>query len=160
MKIVFLDFDGVLNSEAFFRSNRNQYTRDLDRDAVARLTRIVTESGAKVVVSSTWRIDTSINELRAILERHGFSGEVLDVTPTSVHDAGDHVSSSSERWRQIDTWLVAHAGEWSSYIILDDLTDMGPHAGRHVVTSLEAGLHDDHVAHALRMLRDGPSIPR
>lgn len=74
--IVFLDIDGVLNSAAFFAvSSKRKFrrakgtakqelvlTRDLaafaamiDKVAMARLNRILTTTGALVVVSSSWR---------------------------------------------------------------------------------------------------------
>lgn len=146
VKLVFLDFDGVLNSQAFFREDRSRYmSTRLDRSAVARVSRIVERTGAKIVVSSTWRIGKGLAELVAVLSRHGFVGDVIDVTPVIEHQV-------PERWREIDAWLVANAGRWSAFVILDDLPDMGPHAARHVRTELEDGLLDVHVERAVELL--------
>jgi hypothetical protein len=154
VKLVFLDFDGVLNSQAFFREDRSRYmSTNLDRAAVARVSRIVERTGAKVVVSSTWRIGNGVAELRALLAKHGFAGDVIDVTPVVVHTEPDG-SKRVARWREIDAWLAANMGKWSTFVILDDEPDMGPHAGRHVRTELEDGLLDVHVERAVDLLLD------
>ena len=115
---------------------------------VGAIWEIVARSGAKVVVSSTWRIGNGIAELRAVLEAHGFRGEVIDVTPVVV--APD--APRAARWREIDAWLAANRGVWEAFVILDDEADMGPHAERHVRTELEDGLLDHHAERAIALL--------
>lgn len=72
-KFIFLDIDGVMNSNLFY-SERTQDKRyndwikehpqriawnacDIDPRAVERLNRLTDATGAKIVVSSTWRSD-------------------------------------------------------------------------------------------------------
>ena len=60
MRIVFLDFDGVLNSHAYFNARTEKFedvgeAGELDPTAVERLNRIIDATGALVVVSSSWR---------------------------------------------------------------------------------------------------------
>ena len=62
MKVIFLDIDGVLNSEKTFM--RNYYIKkdkgirpeDIDEEKVEYLSRIVKETNSSVVLSSSWRI--------------------------------------------------------------------------------------------------------
>ena len=78
MRVIFLDFDGVLNSDSFFRANDGRYVPGaLDPGAVARLTALVARTGAKVVIASTWRLDYTLERIREILAKHGFVGEVI-----------------------------------------------------------------------------------
>ena len=108
VKLLFLDFDGVLNSERFFRAQGNRYLPEqLDEGAVARLNAILARTGAKVIVSSTWRLGYSMEQLQVILARHGFSGEVVGVTPRleDVDEDGIRVPLHVPRGREIQTWL-------------------------------------------------------
>lgn len=50
MKVIFLDFDGVLNSTRFMMENPQRGLCGLDKVAVARLNRLCAETGAYVVV--------------------------------------------------------------------------------------------------------------
>ena len=53
MKVIFLDVDGVLNSDDFIM-NKNRKS-DIDEENVKLLKRAVIETGAKVVVDSSFR---------------------------------------------------------------------------------------------------------
>ena len=60
-KIVFLDIDGVLNSDAFadymlMEDNVDIFNEDmLDERAIAQLKKIVESAKAEIVLSSSWR---------------------------------------------------------------------------------------------------------
>ena len=54
MKLIFLDIDGVLNYEGYERFTRSG-TRFVDPVLIKRLKKIIDRTGAKVVLSSTWR---------------------------------------------------------------------------------------------------------
>lgn len=61
MKVIFLDIDGVLNYTKWYTNERNPgnlhgQEGDLDPLCVDRIIRICEETGAKVVISSDWRI--------------------------------------------------------------------------------------------------------
>ncbi len=53
MKIVFLDIDGVLNTKKS-RSRCGKYI-GIDHDKLLRLKKIIDETGAKIVLVSTWK---------------------------------------------------------------------------------------------------------
>src|SRR5687767_10572458 len=55
MKIVFLDIDGVLNTRRSCHAQRGR-PRPFDVDAISALNRVLRQTGARVVMSSTWRI--------------------------------------------------------------------------------------------------------
>ena len=143
MKIVFLDFDGVLNSTRFSREMLDGPGADdaLDPVAVEILNRIVERTTAKVVVSSTWRLTHPLERIVAILRAHGFRGEVLGATPVR----------SGPRSGEIAAWLSEQRSV-TSFVILDDLADMGRFAKRHVRTRVEDGLLPEHEALACAVL--------
>src|SRR5258708_3844439 len=134
MKILFLDFDGVLNSNEWFssleRGGRSTKVEQIDPAAVARLNRIVDASAAKIVVSSSWRLGHSVEELQQILEERGFRGEVVGRTP----------DLNIVRGLEILAWLSAQAEVPESYCILDDSNDMAALLPNLVRTSWRAGL--------------------
>lgn len=70
MKIIFLDIDGVLNHEDFYRERFEKRYDDgaiehpyseIDPKTVQRLNKIIEETGANIVISSTWRHSGYIN---------------------------------------------------------------------------------------------------
>jgi hypothetical protein len=148
MKVVFLDFDGVLNNFTLIRADGRPLDR-LDPGAVARLDAIVTRSGAKVVISSSWRVHRSLDDLRALLAELGFSGEVIDRTPELPSDP--YMDPFITRGREIQAWIDAQSEPLESYVILDDAY-LEEAAQFLVKTETEAGLLDEHVALALEIL--------
>ena len=60
MKVIFLDCDGVLNYTKYYstgQSNGNlNGEEDIDLKCVNRVLQICKKTGAKIVVSSDWRI--------------------------------------------------------------------------------------------------------
>lgn len=57
IKVLFLDIDGVLNSNDYFNSiknNQDEY-EEIDESKVILLKKIIDKTNAKIVLSSTWR---------------------------------------------------------------------------------------------------------
>ena len=59
MKVIFLDVDGVLNSDEYFNNIKNKETTDIeseiDINTIVDLKKAIDETGASVVLSSSWR---------------------------------------------------------------------------------------------------------
>lgn len=161
MKVIFLDFDGVINSAEFMKArHKDRKTKNIERNAernekskfnwyismigeeyVARLNQIIEATGAKVVVSSTWRILHDIDELSAFLKAKGFIGEIIDRTPRF---------GGSPRGEEIAYWLAGNKVD--EFVILDDDSDMCDLMHKLVHTSWQTGLQPEHVAKAIQML--------
>ena len=62
MKVIFCDVDGVLNNESTSELTPNGY-RGVSDKLIRNLRKIVDETGAKIVLSSDWRLlkDTPVN---------------------------------------------------------------------------------------------------
>ena len=142
MKIIFLDIDGVLNHQRFFKERFDAkkqdkllekkdgklsiklkadfYAEEIDPKSVENLNELIENTGAKVVISSTWRLGTEIETLQAILEKRGFVGEVIGKTPVGC--------GCCQRGNEIHKWLEDNrdiVGEdGNNYVILDDDSDM------------------------------------
>jgi hypothetical protein len=142
-KIIFLDFDGVVN--AF---SEPESVRCLSKRCVANLNTLLERSGASVVVTSTWRIRHPLADLRQILVNSGlrFPERIVGITPRG--------EMGQVRGHEIGQWLKDHP-EVKQFVILDDDSDMGPFLHRLVRSDSDAGLTDLDVEKALEILSVG-----
>jgi hypothetical protein len=106
MKVIFLDIDGVLNSAETPNPRKFPYIAD-DR-LVKRLLQLCERTGAKVVLSSTWRYDP----VGLLAARH-FQIPFIDVIPDMPGEA---------RHKEIMRWLSSH-DDVSRYAVIDDEDD-------------------------------------
>ena len=160
MKIIFLDFDGVLNSSAYLQRMGPKSWGTLDQTAVERLNKLIAKTNAQVVISSSWRYGHTVDQLRFILREAGFAGRVIDMTPMDGETVGGiRLGATGIRGFEIQAWLNRNKEVGvTEFVILDDcsiLTDtsMAPHLmERFVQTSMATGLLDTHVEEAARKL--------
>jgi hypothetical protein len=142
---IFLDFDGVLNNAAFNAACQERgipCDEWIDPAAVLLLNKITDRTGARLVVSSCWRIGHTLNWLRKRLAKHGVTGYVAGKT---------HEIPGGDRSQEIARWLQRHPCE--RYAILDDLP-IGDHpvASRLVKTSSLYGLRRGDVERVVGMM--------
>ena len=191
IKVIFLDVDGVLNSEQWMKERRDKYAMDdianqypfyeFSPTLVANLNKITAATGAKIVVSSTWRLGRTLEQLQEILKSVGVTGEVIDKT---VHmgapsQYGSTMSDDKPKERlgytiprgcEIEYWLEQKKFKrinWSSekqedylkrsgvlnYVILDDDSDMLFGQQEHFVkTSWQQGLSKSDADEAIVIL--------
>jgi hypothetical protein len=106
MKVIFLDIDGVLNSDE--TSNPRKLPYIVDRKLLTRFKRVLKRTGAKVVLSSTWRYDP------AGLFSAKYNGlRFLDITPDMPRRS---------RRDEILTWLKQHP-KVNRFAVIDDDDD-------------------------------------
>lgn len=153
MKVLFLDFDGVLNHYLLIAQAYGAGARRFSADAIERLNTIVARTGAKVVVSSSWREQYTLDGLRALLTSEGFTGEIIDCTPVlhSRTDQGRDLDPGQTRCREIQAWLDRQPEPPRQFAILDDI-ELHLLSAYHVKTELEMGLCDEHVELAISLL--------
>ncbi len=128
-KLIFLDIDGVLNSRLWYiRTKGKRDIEDLDTEAVGFLNSLIKSTDAKVVVTSTWRLNRTVKELQTILNRNGFQGEVIDKTKDLKYGDG---GQWSVRGNEIHCWMDENATkfgfnqyDFKNYVIFDDDSDM------------------------------------
>ncbi|MDE2233374.1 MAG: hypothetical protein KGJ90_04670 [Patescibacteria group bacterium] len=113
MQVIFLDIDGVLNSSLTLKTLRNNKT-GMDKGLVAIFNDIVERTGAKVVLSSTWRI---FPYWRSAMKIGGVRAQFLDKTA---------YIPGQTRGYEVKRWLKKHP-EVEKYAILDDDDDFYPY---------------------------------
>lgn len=135
MKLIFLDIDGVLNNELFFKSRKEKAIKNesridfevsmFDPRCVDLLNHIVDKTNAYVVISSTWRKGKDVKELENLFDKVGFKGTIIGKTPWLTY-AGEN--GTVPRGCEIKHWLDNHPDKDkyldARYVILDDDSDM------------------------------------
>lgn len=158
-RVLFLDFDGVLNSFQSIGEKRIQRLNSMiDPYHVTKLQQIIDATGAEVVISSTWRRFHDLRQLRGILYRAGLTNAAV-VGRTPDHSATRSATSpyrSVERHFEIRAWLEGRSVD--SFVILDDDTD-AEIDGRFVRTDYMLGLQDEHVERAIKILMSETATP-
>ena len=149
MKVLFLDIDGVLNSTRLMLNLKDagidfRHYIHMDPLSMSVLNRILKESGAKVVISSSWRIAYPLSFIRSVMEQNGFVGEVIDCTPKG-HNFG------RVRGDEIAHWLKQHP-EVTHFAIVDDDSDMSHLMHKLVQTRHATGLLEEHFAPLMKHL--------
>jgi hypothetical protein len=146
MKVIFLDIDGVLvTMRSNYEDIQNKDFRDeehsyFDPASVNLLNRLTDESGAKIVISSSWGRVFNIDEIRRVFRNGGITGEVIDLTTTIYPEPGNR---EDQRGLEIQQWLENHP-QTTSYVIIDDLVDSidEHHPGRFVETNSRDGFSE------------------
>jgi hypothetical protein len=185
MKLIFLDFDGVLNSNKLiaqaFRSQLSDAPpteeelqtlakiQTLENDTrasqrglwlsdirilyptlVGLVNQIIEATNAKVVLSTAWRKEFSLDVMRIFLEHHGFRGEIIDKTPSKM--------SMYSRLSEIALWLADASDNnitVDKFVILDDDPSPGFEGGfpdNFVNTNIDIGLTENDVSLAISIL--------
>lgn len=125
MKILFLDYDGVINK---LGQGYSTLTRQMgsslimsEPELVYRVNLIVDRTGCEIVLSSSWR---HMPDWREALRLSGIVKPLLDRTPLRS-DHKKHGCSYEDlcRGHNIQDWLDEHP-EVTRYAILDDSSDM------------------------------------
>ena len=156
-RVIFLDIDGVLNSGRWYYERGGYVPRDadmsaeLDPSAIQCLNRIIDQTGAKVCISSSWRIleDECEANIAEMLAKRGFVGEVIGRTPIYRGKCPE----MTRRGLEIQAWIEA-SSPFDSICILDDSSDMAHLMPWLVQTTWAHGLTDEHVPCAVRMLTE------
>lgn len=118
MRYLFLDIDGPLNTGRNDYLDPDRYGHHFDDVAVRNLRRIVEETGASIVVSSSWR-HIGVERIREIWKTWGLPGDIAGCTP-GVWGSGRVFDCRGEEIRQ---WLAENADTDDVYVILDDMGD-------------------------------------
>ena len=106
MKVIFLDIDGVLDCEKTVTPRKFPYV--VDRKLLARLNKLLDRTGAKVVLSSTWRCDPV-----GLLAAKYWGVPFVDTCPDKP---------KSPRSKEILFWLSLHP-RVNRFAVVDDEND-------------------------------------
>ena len=151
MKVVFLDIDGVLNSYQYLSRTSMEDAGiydELDPQKADLLQKLVVQTGASIVLSSSWResfenmvpLDYVARNLLTVLKERHLS--IYDMIPLL----------NGQRAEEIRQWLTCHF-EVDSFVILDDENyDWKELEAHWVKTSYYAGPTEQNVQQAADIL--------
>jgi len=117
-KILFTDIDGVLNNKTLWHQTFNDGegienpANYLSPKMIDILNRIIESTDCDVVISSSWRTEYSLNNLKKYMVDKGFlyPNKIIDVTPNI---------SATKREYEVSVWLLRKT--LKAYAILDDV---------------------------------------
>lgn len=119
MKVLFLDFDGVIT------------TYDsrwcIDTEKLNLIDKIIQQTDAKIVVSSSWKVgNENVEDFKERIGMKRCSKNTKNETPfqkflNQIYD----ITDSRGPWRgdEIQRWIDEHEEDIESYVILDDDDD-------------------------------------
>ena len=153
MKIIFLDIDGVLNCKAT-KANCGGYI-GIQGAKVKLLRRIVEETDAVIVMTSTWKMHWNKGDNFDRYMHRKFGKEHLEIFSCTYGDF-------QERGAGIHKWIDAHDIE--SWVVLDD--EIAPDYDDEILKRLiltewnnaNGGLHDADVQVAIDILNNGKFV--
>ncbi len=139
-KIIFLDIDGVLN---VIGQGHDEFGQLFHKHFEDNLRWIIDQTGAKIVISSSWR-GSGLNEMQRMWKVRDLPGEVIDITPfaNDLVERGvckfyDEVS----RGMEINQWIIDNNVQ--CYCIIDDDNDMLPNQMDNFVRTANNSDHPD-----------------
>ena len=140
MKVIFLDFDGVIND--YFSFN------EVNKKNVDVLKRIIDKTEAKVVVTSSHKYAWQRNGNNYKMQNNRYVSklsqkgvEIFDVTPYA----------NGNREEEILEYLKNHP-EITGYVILDDDYIIESVKDHEIFIDLQAGLKEEHIQPAIEIL--------
>ena len=122
MRIIFLDIDGVLATSACYgRGKNNKWDAYMfDHKAVAVLNFALQETGAEIILTSDWRIQYTLQEMREIFCHNNVIKGPIGFTPNSITYTGMNLEGG--RSDEIEMWLKIHAWKHDiNYVVVDDI---------------------------------------
>ena len=124
MKVIFTDIDGVLNPHW-----KNKWSKS----AIKIYNQICKEYDLKPVITSTWRINHTKEQLQKIFNDQGIEVEIYDYTP--------HIDQS-DRGLEIKEWLSNNKVD--NFVIIDDIIhNITPHVVNVVKVRNWVGLTEE-----------------
>ena len=122
--IIFLDFDGVVETIYWEKTEDGTWSFNVhksgrkelnNKQAIGWLNELYRKVPYDIVVSSTWRMGMTIDELQTLLVNSGFNPDIKVIGTTPI--------LHRQRGQEIQAWLdtVSFAGK---FIIIDDDVDM------------------------------------
>lgn len=148
--VIFLDFDGVLNTEQYQarlavegKQNKDAWGPLFDPRTVENLRLIIDNTDAAIVISSSWRYAHRLGSLRMMWEVRELPGEIIGTIPCGA----TYIS----RGEDIECWLDKYGRP--DYVIIDDLDDFSPaQHNRYIETNPIVGITDADAQKAIEIL--------
>ena len=152
MDIVFLDVDGVLNSQNKLIELYNKTGKPhsgsnfpFDEKCLENLKILVKETDAKIVITSTLRkYERNMKVFLNKLKEYDLEKDVIGYTPILNRKREEEII---EYLNKLDIKV--------NFIIIDDIRDMESLNDRLVVTSPKTGFTEENMKNAIKILKKG-----
>ena len=133
-KIIFLDFDGVLNTEHYqgllqFQGKpwQDEHGAYFDPNAIKQLERIIDATDAHIVVESSWKY-LGLDAMKELWNVRNLPGRIIDITPSTTSDEYllnvvlDDFCNKMHHCKglEISSWLSEKGLPNTRYVIIDD----------------------------------------
>jgi hypothetical protein len=124
MIVIFTDIDGVLNPH---------WRKKWDKKAISSYNKLCKEFDLKPVITSTWRLNHTKEELQDVFTNQGIDIEIFDYTK--------HLDQK-DRGLEIKEWLLNNKVD--NYVVIDDrVFDIEPHVSNVVKCRSWIGLTEE-----------------
>lgn len=163
MKIIFLDVDGVLNSEVWNQKHKIETENGflIDEETIKLLSHFIKTSGAKIVLHSGWRFwfDKNFSPIRKesenfknLLDKNGLS--FYDFTPDlTTEEIRKNGKFSLSKPKEILLWLNNHS-DISNWVVIDDIVLNNKTIQKHqVAPDSKIGLTLADIEKAIKLLK-------
>lgn len=152
MKVIFLDIDGVLNTEKRLLNNNGELY--VEKDKIELLKEIIDKTKAKVVLSSTWRVLAQSKDSKEYPKYEAFEIElekrgivIFDYTPVFLDN----------RPLEIKMWIESQPNQEIRFVSLDDDFEKEDYdkygiGSCLVKTDFSTGMTEEHVKRAVELL--------
>ena len=166
-KIIFLDIDGVLNTEHYQgllqyqgKPWQDEYGAFFDPKAVKQLKRIIDATDADIVVESSWKY-LGLDAMKELWKVRNLPGRIIDITPSTTSDEYllnvdlDDFSNKMHHCKglEISSWLSEKGLSNTRYVIIDDeyviLDSQLPH---FILTNPYEGITEEQANKAISIL--------
>lgn len=154
MKVIFLDIDGVLNSRRYDARRDRDALTNIDETRLPLVRKIVDATGAKIVLSSSWRLDWEIDP--ALCREDGvYINEKFAKYGLKIYGKTPYLGICAERREEVKKWIADCTEELENFVIIDDYRfGWGELADNFVKTNpnFGLGLEEEHVQRAIEIL--------
>ncbi len=168
MKVIFLDIDGVLNSNFWNDAHQREISDGslIDEEKIHLLGRLIKSTNAKVILHSGWKFwfDSNMNPLRKeaenlknMLKKEGV--ELEGMTPDyTTEEIRKSKKFSLVKADEILAWIAEH-DSMDAWIVIDDLDLHNEEIKKHQIrTDANVGLTVEDVREAEKMLDTEGSV--
>lgn len=166
MKVIFLDIDGVLNSDNYMHElidkNVLEYENDvyqfIDENSVKIIVDLCKTYDVKLVITSSWRhftLDSTLQYFKTERNKkiHSLIPYIIGITPRLYIENKFGGYEFLDRGQEIQKYLNDH-GNIKEYVIIDDDTDMLNEQLEHCVfVDNKHGLTKSHIPEIFNKLK-------
>lgn len=148
--VIFLDFDGVLNTEQYRaelllggKSDRDHWGPLFDPRSIHNFRVIVEETGASIIVTSTWRYIHGFQGLKDMWKERSLPGKLMGILPCD--------SMMPTRGEEIADYLKVHK-DWTCVILDDDDEYNSAQSSMFVKINPDVGISESDARKAIEIL--------